>query len=147
MSKSTHHNVPEQRVQRFVQLNTRMWEATLKSEQEFLKQACNISAAQLQVILAVGQSPSCTMGHLAKILHFSQANVTQMANSLIAKKFLKRQRSKEDRRVVYLNLLEKGQRICKLHREHVERTAREWFAKMPDEDQEMMLQFWEKYLL
>lgn len=136
----------EQRVLRFVKCNAKMREATLQSEQEFLRLAGNISAAQLQIVLAVGEHSPCKMNHLAKILYFSQANVTQMVNRLIAKKFLKRVRSKEDRRVVYVTLLAKGQKVFKLNQEHVERVAREWFSTMTDEEQEMLIDFWEKHL-
>ena len=146
MTKSIDKSVLEQRVQRFVICNSKMREATLKSEQAFLKLAGDISAAQLQILLAIGENSPCTMNQLAKILHVTQANMTQMATRLIHKKFIKRTRSKEDQRIVYVNLLSKGEAICKLHRKHVERTAREWFNKMTDEEQESMLAMWEKFL-
>jgi DNA-binding MarR family transcriptional regulator len=136
----------EQRVQRFVKLNAMMREATLQSEHEFLKLAGNISPAQLQIILAIGDNLSCTMSRLSKILHFSQANTTQMVDRLIQKKLLKRIRSKEDKRVVFIELLAKGKKIYELNQQHVARTAREWFSKMSEEEQEGMLRFWEKYL-
>ena len=65
-------------------------------------------------------------------------------NILIEKKFLKRTQSKADKRVFYISLLVKGKKIFDLHAEHVERTAREWFSKMTEEEQEGMLQLWEK---
>lgn len=137
----------EQRVQRFVKLNTMMREASLQSEHEFLKLAGNISAAQLQIVLAVGDNQPCTMSMLSKILHFSQANTTQMVDRLIQKRLLKRIKSKEDKRIVFIELLTKGKKIYDLNQEHVARTAREWFSKMSSEEQEGMLVFWEKYLL
>lgn len=136
----------EERVQRFITCNTKMREATLESERAFLKEAGNISAAQLQVILAVGAHMPCTMTHLAKVLHFTQANVTQMVNRLIDKKFLKRTRSKDDGRVMFVTLLAKGRRVFELNQAHVERVARNWFANMTKEEQEGMLATWEKYL-
>ena len=132
------------RVERFIRLNSQTREATLRSEQEFLKLAGNISAAQLHIILSVGLIPECTMSQLAIKLHFTQANITQMINRLIEKKFLKRTQSKADKRVFYISLLVKGKKIFDLHAEHVERTAREWFSKMTEEEQEGMLQLWEK---
>lgn len=146
MTKLIDKSIFEKRIQRFVICNAKMREATLKSEQAFLELAGDISPAQLQILLAIGEHSPCTMNQLAKILHFTQANMTQMATRLIHKKFIKRTRSKEDQRVVYVQLLTKGEAICKLHRQHVERTAREWFNKMTDEEQELMLTMWEKYL-
>ncbi len=136
----------EQRVQRFVMLNAKMRKATLRSEQQFLKLAGNISAAQLQILLVVGDNSECTMTQIANILFFSQANTTQMIDRLIEKRLLKRNRSKKDKRVVNISLLTKGQKIYDLNKEHVARTARTWLSLMNDEDQESMLQVWEKYL-
>lgn len=140
----SNENSLKERVERFISINTRTREATLKSEQEFLRLAGNISAAQLHIILSVGQLPDCTMSQLAIKLHFTQANITQMVNRLIEKKFLKRTQSKTDKRVFYITLLTKGKKVFDLHAEHVERTARKWFSKMTEEEQEGMLQLWEK---
>lgn len=146
MKTSTDNTILEQRVQRFVKLNAKMREATLRSEQQFLKLAGNISAAQLQILLVVGEHAECTMSQIANLLYFSQANTTQMINRLIEKKLLKRCRSKEDKRVVYISLLAKGQKIYDLNQQHVARTARDWFSQMSNDEQEGMLNFWEKYL-
>ncbi len=136
----------QQRIQRFINLNSKMRTVTLKSEQSFLKLAGNISAPQLQLILAIAEYTDCTMSQLAKILHFSQANITQMVDRLINKKYLKRTRSKMDRRIVYVSLLPKAEKIVVLHREHVINFAKDWFKLMTDIEQETMLNLLEKYI-
>ena len=135
-----------QRIARFVQVNDIIREATLESEREFLKLAGNISTAQLQILLTIGSHNPCTMSKIASIMHFSQANVTQMVNRLIIKRYVKRTPSKQDKRVTYVTLLNKGEKVCQLHKEHVERTATQWFSKMTEEQQEHMLALWEKLI-
>lgn len=143
---STKRQSLDERIQRFTECNQRMREATLGSEREFLKSAGNISAAQLQLILTIGDNAPCTMSQLAKILDFSKANVTQMVDRLILNKFVEKIRRQDDQRVVEVTLLAKGQKIVVLNKEHVERVAKNWFSKMTEEEQEMMLRMWEKYL-
>ncbi len=144
--KKKSDNIQQDRIKRFLICNSKMREATLGSEKAFLKLAGNISTAQLQIILAIGDNTPCTMSGLAKVLHFSKANITQMVDRLIYKKYVKKVQSKLDKRVVEVQLLTKGQQVVRLNQEHVEQVAKQWFSKMTDEEQEMMLSFWEKYL-
>jgi len=145
MSKAN-NDILESRIKRFVKLNTKMREATLESEREFLKLAGNISAAQLQLLLAIGDNEPCAMSKLAEIMHFSKSNVTQMVERLIKNRFVKKLRREDDQRIVEVMLLAKGQKIVDLNKAHVERVARDWFSKMTDEEQEGMLTMWEQYL-
>ncbi len=143
--KNTHKPLPKN-IERFIACNEAMRLATLKSEREFLQEAGNMSNAQLHIILSVFQRKMCTMSELASMLHFTRGNVTQLVDKLVANKFVKRIRSEEDRRLVSITLLEKGNRIAQLHLEHVKRVGADWFKHMAAEEQDVMLSCWEKYL-
>lgn len=136
----------DERIKRFVLCNSKMRERTLESEREFLKLAGDIGPAQLHIILSIGENSPCTMSQLAKILHFSKPNITQMVERLIQKKMVKKIKHATDQRSVEVVLLKKGSQIFDLHQAHVERVAKSWFANMSEPDQEGMLQVWEKYL-
>ncbi len=135
----------DERVNRFLQCNAKMREVTLESEREFLKLAGNISTAQLQIVLAIGDSEPCTMSQLAETMHFSKANITQMVDRLVRNKYVKKAKRKTDKRIVEVSLLSKGKKVVELNNEHVVRVARNWFKKMTDEEQEMLLSMWERY--
>jgi DNA-binding MarR family transcriptional regulator len=135
------------RIARFVQFNSRMREATLESEQAFLKAVGSISASQLQMLLSVGDHQPCTMSQLAAILHFSKANVSQMVDRLIRDKYVQKIRRQDDQRVVEVSLLAKGQAIVKLNREHVERVAKNWFARLSESEQDTMLDILDRYFM
>lgn len=136
----------DERIKRFVLCNSKMRERTLESEREFLKLAGNISPAQLHIILSIGENSPCTMSQLAKILHFSKPNITQMIERLIQKKMVKKVKHATDQRSVEVILLSIGKKISDLHKAHVERVAKSWFTNMSEPDQEAMLKTWEKYL-
>lgn len=133
-------------IRRFTACNEAMRIATLKSERDFLREAGNISTAQLHIILSIREKGTLMMSELADMLHFTRANVTQLVDKLVDKKYLKRIRSDNDRRVISVSLLAKAKIVAKLYQEHVERTAHDWLSHMSAEEQEGMLSTWEKYL-
>ncbi|NQT32236.1 MAG: MarR family transcriptional regulator, partial [Candidatus Omnitrophica bacterium] len=55
---------------------------------------------------------SCTMSELARTLNFTMSAVTGIIDKMIKAGLVKRERSKTDRRVVEVMLLEKGKNIA-----------------------------------
>ena len=72
----------------------------------------------MHIIEAVGLSGKNTMSVVAKKLGITAGSLTTSVNSLVNKKYVTRQRSEEDRRVVFLKLTEKGKRAYEHHREY-----------------------------
>ena len=67
----------------------------------------DITNNDMHIIEAVGLSGENTMSVVAKKLGITAGSLTTSVNSLVNKKYVKRQRSEEDRRVVFLKLTEK----------------------------------------
>ena len=84
----------------------------------------DITNNDMHIIEAVGLSGENTMSVVAKKLGITAGSLTTSVNSLVNKKYVTRQRSKEDRRVVFLKLTEKGKRAyehhCEYHRQMTE---------------------------
>ena len=78
----------------------------------------DITNNDMHIIEAVGLSGENTMSVVAKKLGITAGSLTTSVNSLVNKKYVTRQRSKEDRRVVFLKLTEKGKRAYEHHREY-----------------------------
>ena len=78
----------------------------------------DITNNDMHIIEAVGLSGENTMSVVAKKLGITAGSLTTSVNSLVNKKYVKRQRSEEDRRVVFLKLTEKGKRAYEHHREY-----------------------------
>ena len=78
----------------------------------------DITNNDMHIIEAIGLSGENTMSVVAKKLGITAGSLTTSVNSLVNKKYVTRQRSEEDRRVVFLKLTEKGKRAYEHHREY-----------------------------
>ena len=92
----------------------------LKLEEEAIitDEIKDITNNDMHIIEAVGLSGENTMSVVAKKLGITAGSLTTSVNSLVNKKYVTRQRSEEDRRVVFLKLTEKGKRAYEHHREY-----------------------------
>ena len=71
----------------------------------------------MHVINAIGVGTTKNMSSIAKELSVTVGTLTISMNSLVKKGYVIRERGKEDRRVVYISLSEKGLRAYRHHEE------------------------------
>ena len=97
-----------------------LYNEILKLEEEAIitDEFKDITNNDMHIIEAVGLSGENTMSVVAKKLGITAGSLTTSVNSLVNKKYVIRQRSEEDRRVVFLKLTEKGKRAYEHHREY-----------------------------
>ena len=69
----------------------------------------DITNNDMHIIEAVGLSGENTMSVVAKKLGITAGSLTTSVNSLVNKKYVIRQRSEEDRRVVFLSRLDEAE--------------------------------------
>ena len=98
----------------------KLFNEILKLEEEAIitDEFKDITNNDMHIIEAVGLSGENTMSVVAKKLGITAGSLTTSVNSLVNKKYVTRQRSEEDRRVVFLKLTEKGKRAYEHHREY-----------------------------
>lgn len=77
----------------------------------------DITNNDMHVIEAVGLGEPKNMSAIAKMLSVTVGTLTIAMNSLVKKGYVKRERGKEDRRVVYISLSEKGKCAYRHHEE------------------------------
>lgn len=77
----------------------------------------DITNNEMHVIDAVGLEGG-NMSEIAAKLHITMGSLTTSMNGLVAKGYVERQRSEEDRRVVKVKLTEKGICAYEKHREY-----------------------------
>lgn len=75
----------------------------------------DITNNDMHVIQAVGLGEPKNMSAIAKALSVTVGTLTIAMNSLVKKGYVHRERGKEDRRVVYISLSEKGKRAYQHH--------------------------------
>lgn len=68
----------------------------------------DISNNDMHIIEAIGDVKVRNMSNIAKRLNITVGSLTTAMNSLVKKAYVERVRSEEDRRVVYVELTEKG---------------------------------------
>ena len=77
----------------------------------------HITNNDMHVIEAIGVKEPKNMSTIAKQLSVTVGTLTIAMNSLVKKGYVIRERGKEDRRVVYISLSEKGLRAYRHHEE------------------------------
>ncbi|WP_333647130.1 MarR family winged helix-turn-helix transcriptional regulator [Lacrimispora sp.] len=84
----------------------------------------NVTNNDMHVIEAIGINEPKNMSAIAKELSVTVGTLTIAMNSLVKKGYVIRQRGKEDRRVVYISLSEKGKEVyghhARFHQEMIE---------------------------
>lgn len=75
----------------------------------------DITSNDLHVIEAIGLGEPKNMSTIAKELSVTVGTLTIAMNSLVKKGFVTRERGREDRRVVYISLSEKGRKAYEHH--------------------------------
>lgn len=75
----------------------------------------NLSITEIHTIEAIGTEGNRTMGEIAHDLRITVGTLTTAINRLIKKGYVERKRIEEDRRVVLVNLTEKGEEVFNAH--------------------------------
>ena len=78
----------------------------------------DITNNDMHVIEAIGLGDGNNMSTIAKKLNITVGSLTTAVNSLVKKGYVDRYRSIEDRRVVYVRLLEKGEKAYQHHEDY-----------------------------
>ncbi|MFC1480279.1 MarR family winged helix-turn-helix transcriptional regulator [Candidatus Omnitrophota bacterium] len=82
----------------------------------------------------LAENGPCKMGDLAKTLHLTMSAVTGIVDRMIQLDLVKRERSREDRRVVRVSLLKKGEEAAKRVNEERRNTANDIFSPLTESE-------------
>jgi len=104
----------------------------------------DISNNDMHIIEAIGIGEPKNMSAIAKLLSVTMGTLTTSMNSLVKKEYVNRERSEEDRRVVYISLTVKGKRAfeqhARFHHEMIEAVVK----GMSDNEKEILVQSLER---
>lgn len=75
----------------------------------------DISSNDMHIIDAIGVEEPKSMSQVAKIMNVTTGTLSKTMDALVRKKYVLRQRSEEDKRVVLLSLTESGVRAYEHH--------------------------------
>ena len=94
-----------------------------------------LTMPQYQLLLAAAQSEGATLGSLSEQLDCSRGNITGIVDRLERDDWLRRERSREDRRVITVRLTEKGEKVHEIAAELAEQMRQLLGAWEPDQRQ------------
>lgn len=104
----------------------------------------NLSGPQLLIIKDLSDHGSCPVGSLAKRISLSHATVTEIIDRLEKKGHVKRIKSEEDKRKIFVVLEEKARNVLEQKPTLIQEKFIDEFTKLPDWEQSLILSNFQK---
>lgn len=127
-----------------VNLFNEIWE--LEKEAIITEEFKDITNNDMHIIEAIGLSGENTMSSVAKKLKITAGSLTTAVNALVRKAYVKRERSEEDRRVVYIALTEKGEKAFYHHEQFHRQMTNAVIEKLDDEEIDALVKMLRAFL-
>ncbi|RKY41845.1 MAG: hypothetical protein DRP85_04890 [Candidatus Makaraimicrobium thalassicum] len=87
-----------------------------------------LSLPQVVILDFLRERGASRMGDLSKTLHLTMSAVTAIVDKMIKLKLVKRERSRKDRRVIYISLLKKGEKTARQVNEERKKMSADIFS-------------------
>lgn len=100
----------------------------------------NISGNDMHIIDAIGMDEPKSMTQVAKIMNVTTGTLSKTVDALVRKKYVRRQRSEEDKRVVRLSLTDSGRRAYEHHARFHNNMIQDLKNGLTDEETKMLIQ-------
>ncbi|MEM9503937.1 MAG: MarR family transcriptional regulator [Cyanobacteria bacterium P01_E01_bin.43] len=107
-------------------------------------EAVSINKQECRVINMVGQYQPIMMREIAERAKLSITNTTGIVDKLVKRKYLRRDRSDEDRRIVRIFLTSEGEKIYTMEIEHYRRVSQAILDGLEEPEQQEMLRMMQK---
>ncbi len=118
----------------------RMMHRLMILENHFLeKQAAGLSMTELKVLCFVGKVERCIIREICDHLLIPKNNMTAIINKLYRKGLVNRERSEENRRVVYISLTETGKVIYHEEMQNTLELAEGMLSRLNESEQQHLL--------
>lgn len=133
MEKSTNRTLNELLVNLFHNVMDIEAEAVITEEFK------DITNNDMHIIEAIGNDEPRSMSVIAKSLNITVGTLTTNMNSLEEKKYILRERSKTDKRVVLVNLTEKGRKAFFHHRDFHRRMIHSIVKDLEEDEMKVLI--------
>ncbi|MEM1290464.1 MAG: MarR family winged helix-turn-helix transcriptional regulator [Cyanobacteria bacterium P01_H01_bin.162] len=107
-------------------------------------EAVSINKQECRVINMVGQYQPLMMREIAERAKLSITNTTGIVDKLVKRKYLRRDRSDEDRRIVRIFLTSEGEKIYTIEIENYRRVSQAILNGLEEAEQKEMLRMMQK---
>ncbi|EGG82247.1 hypothetical protein HMPREF9477_01256 [Lachnospiraceae bacterium 2_1_46FAA] len=120
-----------------VHLFNEIWE--LEEKAIITEEFKDITNNDMHIIEVIGLGEGSPMSAIAKKMNVTAGTLTTSMNSLVNKKYAVRERSEEDRRVVYIKLTEKGKKAYEHHAQFHHQMTEAVIKKLNEEEIPVLL--------
>lgn len=120
-----------------VHLFNEIWE--LEEKAIITEEYKDITNNDMHIIEAIGLGEGSPMSAIAKRLNVTAGTLTTSMNSLVNKKYAIRERSEQDRRVVFIRLTKKGEKAFRHHADFHRQMTNAVIAKLKEEEIPVLL--------
>ena len=104
----------------------------------------DMTVRQIAYLKTIDEQGDITFSRLAEITRFSKPTITEMINKFVHMECVYRERSPEDRRVLYIRLTEKGRRIARADHEALRMVIRRMMESLDEPEQDFLVRLLEK---
>jgi len=116
-------------------------------QNKFLKENKEVETfIEMRVISFLGNSGKCQMKEISEKLIVPKNNLTNIVNKLVKKKLLKRSRSEDDRRAVFVELTSRGVKLFEREEEAFLNLSQEFLSEINKTEQKLLLEILNKML-
>lgn len=111
----------------------------IKVEERFFKNSKfkDVSMKEVRIIETIGLSSRKSMSVIAKKISITVGTLTVSINNLEKKGYVKRQKCTQDKRVVTIQLTEKGKALFKTHQKFREKIMKEVILQLSKQEAEI----------
>lgn len=99
----------------------------------------DITTDQFTVLQYISRKEKVTSSQIAEAMGVGRSSITALVNRLVEREMVKRERNKQDRRIVYLKLTDEGEYAVKETEAAIHRYLKKKLAHFPMEDIEGFL--------
>ena len=97
----------------------------------------SLSMSHLYILRHVDCFDDCIVSELAQYLSITLSGVTQLVEKLVKKNLVVRERSEDDRRVVYIKITDEGKNVLAKLNENRLKVYRDYFSVLTEEEMEV----------
>ena len=114
----------------------------LKNESEICGKLCGgLNEKELFIIVFVGQNKNIKMSDIADNLETPLSTLTSIVDKLVEKKYLLREHSSEDRRIINVSLAQKGTKAYEMFVKHKQTMAERVLIQFNDDEQDKFIYY------
>jgi DNA-binding MarR family transcriptional regulator len=99
----------------------------------------DMTVRQIAYLKAIDEHGEVTFSRLAEITKNSKPTITEMVNRFVKMECVYRQKSSDDKRILYIRLTEKGQKIAKAEHDSLRRVIGRMADLLDDHEMDLLI--------